>query len=58
MSAAGRSRERQLASKEDFDTVEFIPPAAQEQVLDVIKRNAAMAQTAPDSAELLTQMTW
>jgi hypothetical protein len=35
------------------DTVEFIAPAAHEQVLDVIKRNAAMAQTAPDQAELV-----
>ena len=30
---------------EDYEAVEFSPPAAHEQVLDVIKRNAAMAQT-------------
>jgi hypothetical protein len=44
----GYRRQRQLASKEDFDTVEFTPPAAHEQALDVIKRNDAMAQIAPD----------
>ncbi|HEY1296539.1 MAG TPA: cupin domain-containing protein [Chloroflexota bacterium] len=33
--------------EEDFESVEFSLPAAHEQVLDVIKRNAAMAQTAP-----------
>src|SRR6201993_2595034 len=32
--------------EEDFESVEFSAPAAHEQVLDVIKRNAAMAQTA------------
>src|SRR5918911_2269969 len=31
--------------EEDFESVEFSPPAAMEQVLDVIKRNAASAQT-------------
>jgi hypothetical protein len=33
--------------EQDFESVEFSPPAAHEQVLDVIKRNAATAQTAP-----------
>jgi hypothetical protein len=33
--------------EEDFECVEFSPSAAHEQVLDAIKRNAAMAQTAP-----------
>ena len=33
--------------EEDFECIEFSPPAAHEQVLDVIKRNAASAQTAP-----------
>ncbi len=33
--------------EEDFECIEFSPPAAHEQVLDVVKRNAAMAQTAP-----------
>jgi quercetin dioxygenase-like cupin family protein len=33
--------------EEDFGSVEFSPPAAHEQVIDVIKRNAASAQTAP-----------
>ena len=32
--------------EEDFESVEFSNPAGHEQVLDVIKRNAAMAQTA------------
>ena len=32
--------------EEDYEAVEFSPPAAHEQVLDVIKRNAAMAPTA------------
>jgi hypothetical protein len=32
--------------EEDYESVEFSPPAAYEQVLDVIKRNAAKAQTA------------
>jgi hypothetical protein len=32
--------------EEDYEAVEFSPPAAHEQVLDVIKRNAAMAHTA------------
>ena len=32
--------------EEDYEAVEFSPPAAYEQVLDVIKRNAALAQTA------------
>jgi hypothetical protein len=32
--------------EEDYEAAEFSPPAAHEQVLDVIKRNAAMAQTA------------
>ena len=31
---------------EDYEAVEFSPPAAHEQVLDVIKRNAATAPTA------------
>ena len=31
--------------EEDYEAVEFSPPAGHEQVLDVIKRNAAMAQT-------------
>jgi uncharacterized protein DUF861 len=33
--------------EEDFEGIEFSPPAAHEQVLDVVKRNAAMAPTAP-----------
>src|SRR5688572_28081248 len=33
--------------EEDFESVEFSPPAAHEQVLDVIKRNAASALAAP-----------
>jgi len=33
--------------EEDFECIEFSPPAAHEQVLDVVKRNAASAQTAP-----------
>ena len=33
--------------EEDFECIEFSPPAAHEQVLDVIKHNAASAQTAP-----------
>jgi hypothetical protein len=32
--------------EEDFEGVEFSNPVAHEQVLDVIKRNATMAQTA------------
>ena len=32
--------------EEDYEALEFSPPAGHEQVLDVIKRNAAMAQTA------------
>jgi len=32
--------------EEDFESVEFSNPVAHEQVLDVIKRNAATAQTA------------
>ena len=32
--------------EEDFESVEFSNPVAHEQVLDVIKRNAAIAQTA------------
>ncbi len=32
--------------EEDYEAVEFSPPAAHEQVLDVIRRNAAMAPTA------------
>ena len=32
--------------EEDFECIEFSPPAAHEQVLDVVKRNATMAQTA------------
>jgi hypothetical protein len=32
--------------EEDFESVEFSPSAAHQQVLDVVKRNAAMAQTA------------
>ena len=31
--------------EQDYEAVEFSPPAAHEQVLDVIKRNAAMAPT-------------
>jgi hypothetical protein len=31
--------------EEDFESIESSPPAAHEQVLDVIKRNAAKAQT-------------
>jgi len=30
----------------DFECIEFSPPAAHEQVLDVVKRNAAQAQAA------------
>ena len=30
--------------EEDLECIEFSPPAAHEQVLDVVKRNAAMAQ--------------
>jgi hypothetical protein len=33
--------------EEDFECIEFSPPAANEQVLDIVKRNAAMAQPAP-----------
>jgi hypothetical protein len=32
--------------EEDYEAVEFSPPAAYEQVLDVIKRNASITQTA------------
>jgi len=32
--------------EEDFECIEFSPPAAHEQVLDVVKPNATMAQTA------------
>jgi len=32
--------------EEEFEAIEFSPPAAHEQVLDVVKRNAAMAQAA------------
>jgi hypothetical protein len=32
--------------EEDYESVEFSPPAAHEQVLDAIKRNVATAQTA------------
>ncbi len=32
--------------EEDYEAVEFGPPAAHEQVLDVIKRNVATAPTA------------
>jgi hypothetical protein len=32
--------------EEDFESVEFSPPAGHEQVLDAIRRNAASAQTA------------
>ena len=32
--------------EEDFEGIEFSPPAGHEQVLDVIKRNASIAQTA------------
>ena len=32
--------------EEDYEGIEFSPSAGHEQVLDVIKRNAAMAQTA------------
>jgi hypothetical protein len=31
---------------EDFESIEFSPPAGHEQILDVIKRNAAMAEPA------------
>jgi hypothetical protein len=31
--------------EEDFECIEFSPPAAHEQVLDVVKRNAATVQT-------------
>jgi len=31
--------------EEDFECIEFSPPAAHEQVLDIVKRNAATAQT-------------
>jgi hypothetical protein len=34
--------------EEDFESVEFSSPGAHEQVLDVIRRNAALAQTAFD----------
>jgi hypothetical protein len=33
--------------EEDFESVEFSPAAAMEQVLDVVKRNAASTQAAP-----------
>jgi hypothetical protein len=33
--------------EEDYEAIEFSPPAGPEQVLDVNKRNAATAQTAP-----------
>ena len=33
--------------RRDFESVEFSPQAAHEQVLDVIKRNAATVQTVP-----------
>jgi len=33
-------------AEEDYEGVEFSPSAGHEQVLDVVKRNAAMAQTA------------
>ena len=33
--------------EEDYEAVEFSPPAGHEQVLDVVKRNAALAQPAP-----------
>ena len=32
--------------EEEFEAIEFSPPAAHEQVLDVVKRNAAIAQAA------------
>jgi hypothetical protein len=32
--------------EEDFECIEFSPSAAHEQALDVVKRNAAMVQTA------------
>ena len=32
--------------EEDYEAVEFSPPAGHEQVLDVVKRNAALLQTA------------
>ena len=32
--------------EQDFECIEFSPPAAHEQVVDVIQRNAAVAQTA------------
>ena len=34
-------------AEEDFECIEFSPPAANEQVLDIVKRNAAIMQTAP-----------
>jgi hypothetical protein len=33
--------------EEDFEAIEFSPPGPHEQVLDVVKGNAAMAQSAP-----------
>ena len=39
-------REHSAVVEEDYEGIEFSPSAGHEQVLDVIKRNAAMAQTA------------
>ena len=33
--------------EEDFEAIEFSPPASHEQVMDVVKRNAARAQSVP-----------
>ena len=35
-----------VVEEEDYEGVEFSPSAGHEQVLDVVKRNAAMPQTA------------
>jgi hypothetical protein len=32
--------------EEDFEAIEFSPPEAHDRVIDVVKRNAAMAETA------------
>jgi len=41
---------------EDYEAVEFSPPAVHEQVLDVIKRNAAMAPTATALSSLHSRL--
>ena len=44
--AAERVDQPEPVVEEEFEAIEFSPPAAHEQVLDVVKRNAAMAQAA------------